>query len=81
MEAKPRVRKEELLDWLFSDSDDAKQLGVRVIEALNSKGSTFTITTRQLFEECGYIPVHILDNKEEFEDDDEFEPNEVELLD
>jgi hypothetical protein len=77
---KPQVRAEDFLDWLFSDSDDAKQLGVRVIKALNSKG-TFTITTRQLFEECGYIPVHILDNKEEFEDDDEFEPNEVELID
>jgi hypothetical protein len=76
---KPQVRVEDFLDWLFSDSDDAKQLGVRVVQTLKSKG-TFTITTRQLFEECGYIPVHILDNKEEFEDDDEFEPNEVELI-
>ena len=49
-------------------------------KALNSKG-TFTITTKQLFEECGYIPVHILQNKEEFEDEEEFEPSEVELLD
>jgi hypothetical protein len=77
---KPQVKAEDFLDWLFSDSDDAKQLGVRVIKGLNSKG-TFTITTRQLFEECGYIPAHILDNKEHFEDDKEFEPNEVELID
>jgi hypothetical protein len=33
-----------------------------------------------LFDECGYIPVHILENKDEFEDDDEFEPSEVELI-
>jgi hypothetical protein len=76
---KPQVRAEDFLDWLFSDSDDAKQLGVRVIKALNSKG-TFTITTRQLFEECGYIPAHILINDEEFHEDDEFEPSEVELI-
>lgn len=80
MGAKPRVSSEDFLDWLFSDSDDAKQLGVRVIKALNSKGN-FTITTKQLFDECGYIPVHILQNKEDFEDEEEFEPSEVELLD
>ena len=79
MEAKPRVTSGDFLDWLFCDSDDAKQLGVRVIKALNSKG-TFTITTKQLFDECGYIPVHILQNKEDFEDEEEFEPSEVELV-
>ena len=79
MEAKPKVRKEELLDWLFSDSDDAKQLGVRIIRQLHDTGSA-TITIQELFDECGYIPAHILLNEEEFEDDDEFEPNEVELV-
>lgn len=79
MEVKPRVRKEELLDWLFCDSDDAKQLGVRIIKQLKESG-TATITTRQLFEECGYIPVHILINDEEFHEDEEFEPSEVELI-
>lgn len=80
MEAKPQVRKEELLDWLFSDSDDAKQLGVRIIKQLHDKGSA-TITIQELFNECGYIPAHILLNDEEFEEGDEFEPKEVELLD
>ena len=79
MEAKPRVRKEELLDWLFSDSDDAKQLGVRVINQLRDTGS-FTITTQDLFDDCNYIPAHILLNDEEFHEDDEFEPKEVELV-
>jgi hypothetical protein len=76
---KPQVRKEELLDWLFSDSDDAKQLGVRVIKQLNDKGS-FTITIEELFDECEYIPAHILRNEEDFEEYEEFEPSEVELL-
>jgi hypothetical protein len=79
MEVKPKLRKEELLDWLFSDSDDAKQLGVRIINQLQQNG-TATITTRQLFDECGYIPAHILLNEEEFHEDDEFEPSEVELI-
>lgn len=80
MEIKPKVRKEELLDWLFSDSDDAKQLGVRIIQQLHDKGSA-TITIQELFEDCNYIPAHILINDEEFHEDDEFEPSEVELLD
>lgn len=76
---KPQVRKEELLDWLFSDSDDAKQLGVRIIKQLQDTGSA-TITIQELFDECGYIPAHILLNDEKFEDSDEFEPSEVELI-
>jgi hypothetical protein len=80
MEVKPRLRKKELLDWLFCDSDDAKQLGVRIINELRDSG-TSTITARQLFEECGYIPVHILINSEEFHEEDEFEPSEVEFID
>ncbi len=79
MEAKPQVRKEELLDWLFSDSDDAKQLGVRIIRQLHDTGSA-TITIQELFDECNYIPAHILLNEEEFHEDDEFEPKEVELV-
>lgn len=76
---KPQLRKEELLDWLFLDSDDAKQLGVRIIKQLHDTGSA-TITIEELFDECGYIPAHILLNDEEFEEDEEFEPSEVELL-
>lgn len=79
MEAKPKVRKEELLDWLFSDSDDAKSLGIRIIKQLKDTGSA-TITIQELFDECGYIPAHILLNDEEFEEGDEFEPSEVELI-
>lgn len=76
---KPQLRKEELLDWLFSDSDDAKQLGVRIIKQLKDTGSA-SITLEELFNECGYIPVHILLNDEEFQEGEEFDPSEVELL-
>jgi hypothetical protein len=76
---KPQVRKEELLDWLFSDSDDAKSLGIRIIKQLKDTGSA-TITIEELFDECGYIPAHILLNDEEFQEDEEFESSEVELL-
>lgn len=79
MKTKPQVRKGELLDWLFSDSDDVKQLGVRIIDQLNDTGSA-VITIQELFDECGYIPAHILINEEEFEEGEEFEPKEVELI-
>jgi hypothetical protein len=76
---KPQVRKEELLDWLFSDVHDIHQLGVKIFKQLQDTGSA-TITIQELFDECGYIPAHILLNDEEFEEGDEFEPSEVELI-
>lgn len=79
METKPRVTSKDFLDWLFSDSEDAEQLGGRIIKELQSSGAC-TITAKQLFNECGYIPSYILENKEEFCEVDEFQPSDVEFI-
>lgn len=76
---KPRVLREDFLNWLFSDSDDAQGLGVRVMKELMVNG-TSTTSVDELFYECGYIPAHILDNSEMFEEDQEFDPSEVLLI-
>lgn len=76
---KPRVLREDFLNWLFSDSDDAQGLGIRVMKDLMISG-TSTISVDELFYECGYIPAHILENAEMFEEDQEFDPSEVVLL-
>lgn len=79
MKTKPRVTRKDFLYWLFSNSEDAKDLGYKVIEELQSSGAC-TITVKQLFYGCGYIPSHILENKEEFGEDDDFKPSEVEFI-
>lgn len=76
---KPRVYRGDFLEWLFSDSEEAKDLGVRVIRGLEKRGS-FSIDAQMLFDECGYIPAHILDNSDMFDEDQEFEPSEVILI-
>ena len=76
---KPRVNRGAFLEWLFSDSEDAQGIGVRVIRGLEKRGS-FCIDVQSLFEECGYIPAHILENAEMFEEDQEFESSEVNLI-
>jgi hypothetical protein len=79
MEAKPQLRKEDLLDWLFSENDDVNWLGFKIIKQLQNTGSA-KITIQELFDECEYIPAHILLNEEEFDEEDEFKPSEVELI-
>jgi hypothetical protein len=41
---------------------------------------TSTTSVDELFYECGYIPVHILENSDMFDEDQEFDPSEVVLL-
>ena len=80
MKTKPKVTKASFLDFYFSDRADVLHIGHRVVETLKI-GGTYTVDVEYLFKECGYIPAHILINYEEFQEDDEFEPSEVELLD
>lgn len=81
--SKQKVRKSTFLNWFFSDKDDAQLMGNRVKNTLiNSKDDTFTITTRDLFNECGYIPEHItVDyNKDSTDDPKEFSPGDCFLI-
>jgi hypothetical protein len=71
-----KVTTTDFLSWYFSDPSDAHAIGYEVISTLKSNG-VFTISVRDLFDNCGYIPGHIcVDNKEEIE----YEPSQVELI-
>jgi len=72
---KNQVTKSRFLSWYISDSDDAYDIGRDVISALKNKG-TYTINVKELFDSCGYIPAFICVNN----DEGEYEPNEVELI-
>lgn len=73
---KNKLTAQSFLEWYFSDSDDVSTLGYRIIEKLKKNGS-FTITTKVLFENCGYIPQHIC---EDSKGGDEYQPFEVEFI-
>jgi len=73
---KNKVKASKFLEWYFSDSDDAKSIGNRVIESLQCDG-TFTINVQTLYDECGYIPQHIC---EDADGKDEYEASEVLLI-
>lgn len=72
-EFKNQVTASSFLAWYFSDSDDAKSIGNRVIASLNHDGS-FEISVRELFDTCGFIPQHIC---EDADGDNEYDPSEV----
>lgn len=69
---KNQVTASSFLEWYFSDSDDVLTLGDRTIEELLKNG-TFTITTKELFERCGYIPQHICEDSSGGEEYHSFE--------
>lgn len=66
---KLKVTKAEFLDWYYSDSDDTLILGKNILSQLKSDGEA-SITVQDLFDDCGYIPTHIVSNQEDMIDDD-----------
>ena len=75
---KNEVTASAFLNWYFSETIDAHDIGYRVIESLKSDG-VFSISARQLFDECGYIPKYICIDNTDAEGVD-YDPTEVELI-
>jgi hypothetical protein len=80
---KNKVTKSAFLNWYFSDADDIKTIGYRVMEGLKADG-TITLSVDELFNEAGYIPQHICEvdgAEKDYLSQDEYQPSEVELID
>ena len=77
---KPQVKKEDFLDWYFSDRDDILTLGEDLVAKLIKNGKVSIDIEEVFYNNCGYIPV-TLTNAKGYNEDHEFEPNEVELID
>lgn len=77
---KPQVKKQDFLDWYFSDRDDKVSLGLDLVEILIKKGKVCVDVEEVFYEWCGYVPV-TLTNAKGYNSDHEFEPKEVELID
>lgn len=72
---KNKVTKSSFLDWYFSDIDVVESFSNNTIADLKRDGKT-TLTARQLFDDCGYIPQFIC----EIDGDDEYNSTEVEFI-
>jgi hypothetical protein len=80
---KNKVTKSAFLNWYFSDADDIKTIGHRVIEGLKADG-TITLSVDELFNNAAYIPQHICEvdgAEKDYLSEDEYHPSEVELID
>jgi hypothetical protein len=77
---KPQVKKEDFLNWYFSNRNDKLSLGFDLVEILIKKGIVCIDVEEVFYMWCGYIPV-TLTNAKGYNEDHEFEPNEVELID
>lgn len=73
---KNKIKASKFLAWYFSESSMLDAIGDRAVENLMS-GGTFTITTEDLFDECGYIPKRICEDNV---GDEEYVPFEVQFI-
>jgi hypothetical protein len=73
---KNKVKESRFLEWYFQDQDDLVSFAKGILEELLISGKSI-ITTKTIFDTCGYIPSHICDNDSV---DEEYETSEVELL-
>jgi hypothetical protein len=70
------VTEKNFLNWYFSDYEDVKTFSKDAIESLYYNG-VFKITSKELFDSCGYIPAYICENGEE---DEEYDPSELKFV-
>lgn len=71
-----RVTESRFLEWYFQDQDDLVAFARGILEELSVSGKSI-ITTKTIFDTCGYIPSHICES--EF-DNEEYQPHEVRLV-
>lgn len=79
---KPTITKDAFIDWYF-DNDTEESEGLQLIKKLIENGSVST-TIEEVFNNAGYIPAEICENltDEQKEDEElEFDPSEVTLID
>ena len=73
---KNQVTTSRFLSWYFSCYEDIEVLGQTAYDGLKSDG-TYTVNVKELFDSCGYIPAFICVDAN---DEGEYEPNELELI-
>ena len=63
------VTRQDFIDWFIQDSDDMKYLAQRVLNDFSSEGK-IEWSLQEVFDESGYIPTHIIKNKDDILEDD-----------
>lgn len=84
---KNQVKASAFIQW-YMDEDTTETITKRMVEDLITRGIS-SVNVRQLFDECGYIPMGICDHKVTdqqfvltgFYDEIEYDPSEVEFID
>ena len=76
---KIKLKRKVFLAWYFTDRDDIQYLGQKVFKDMITYNRSL-ITIDDIFNDCGYIPNDICEDNE-YDEDKEFTPSQVELID
>ena len=79
MKDKVKLNRKDFINWYFTDRSDLTDLGQKVFKELLSHNRSL-VTVDSIFGECQYIPNFICEDNE-FDEDKEFLPSQVELID
>jgi hypothetical protein len=73
---KIKVKKIDFLNWYFDDHDDLLMFAKNMVSELQSSGF-IKESVQSLLDRCGYVPGYISENPD---DDNEYDPDDVELI-
>jgi hypothetical protein len=76
-----KVSFKDFMSWFFSDSGDDEYagLGQEAVDTINREGSV-TYTPQDMFNRSGYIPGHLVQGASQEEEDAEYDPSELTLV-
>lgn len=73
---KNKIKESKFLEWYFQNRDDLMIFAESILFELKKYGKS-SLTTKKLFDKCGYIPSHICEDTSVIT---EYDPSEVYFL-
>ena len=79
---KGSIKASSFIEWYFSDESDYRDLGRDVAFNLKQNGY-YNMTTKRVFDGCGYVPEHICDlfEGEDSDEDGDLAPSDLIFID
>jgi hypothetical protein len=74
-----KVSFKDFMSWYFSQEEDYMGFAQEAVDTINREGSV-TYTPQDMLDRAGYVPGHLVQGSTEEQEDEEFDPKEITLV-
>ena len=74
-----KVSFKDFMSWFFSQEEDYMGFAQEAVDTINREGSV-TYTPQDMLDRAGYVPGHLVQGATEEQEDEEFDPSEITLV-